>query len=228
MIVNKLGKMFISFLGLLIMTPMALAEPKSGIYSIEIGHSGKCLDVSGATRDNGGNVMQYDCHGGENQLWNIILQKDGNYLLKPTHSNKCLDIAVDPKRPHEGASKENFANVIQWECHGGPMQSWALSPVNGKPNTFTVKSVYSNKCLDISGNSKDNFANLHKYNCHGAPNQQFTLLSNVKLCPVSKSFSQADYCDEGGKGKVGCCVCPPDTKWSSVSANYRQCIPVAK
>ncbi|MEN6318324.1 MAG: RICIN domain-containing protein [Syntrophaceae bacterium] len=34
-------------------------------------HSSKCLDVSGAGRGNDDNVHQWDCHGGDNQLWRL-------------------------------------------------------------------------------------------------------------------------------------------------------------
>ena len=37
-------------------------------------HSGKCLDVSGESRNDGGSIVQWSCHGGANQTW----------LLRPT------------------------------------------------------------------------------------------------------------------------------------------------
>ena len=47
----------------------------------------------------------------------------------------------------------------------------------------------------------------------------------VAACPVGPSFSHTDYCFEGGEGDPDCCLCPAGTKWSNVSAYYRQCIP---
>ncbi|WP_157930561.1 RICIN domain-containing protein, partial [Glycomyces xiaoerkulensis] len=33
--------------------------------------SGLCLDVSGASTDNGALVQLWTCHGGDNQRWNL-------------------------------------------------------------------------------------------------------------------------------------------------------------
>ena len=49
----------------------------------------------------------------------------------------------------------------------------------------------------------------------------------AKLCPVNKSFHVSEYCDET-PGNPDCCTCPEGTKWSNVSAAYRQCIPTSK
>ena len=32
---------------------------------------GKCLDIEGGDGKNGGRILQYDHHGGDNQIWYI-------------------------------------------------------------------------------------------------------------------------------------------------------------
>ncbi|PLS67685.1 MAG: hypothetical protein CV045_12210 [Cyanobacteria bacterium M5B4] len=70
-------------------------------------HSGKCLDVSGGSKANGAPIVQWTCHGGNNQVW----EQDGwsNDQLKSVHSKKCLDVA--------GASRSNGAWAIQYDCN---------------------------------------------------------------------------------------------------------------
>lgn len=65
----------------------------------------------------------------------------------------------------------------------------------------------------------------HKFENGNSLNDKVRSVRLVAACPVLKSFSVNDYCFEGGKDNPNCCVCPPDTKWSNVSAHYRQCIP---
>ena len=37
-------------------------------------HSGKCLDVSGGSAADGASIIQWQCHGGENQNWLLLRQ----------------------------------------------------------------------------------------------------------------------------------------------------------
>ena len=41
----------------------------SAAFTLRARHSGKCLDVEGASLESGARVNQYSCHGGENQRW---------------------------------------------------------------------------------------------------------------------------------------------------------------
>lgn len=45
--------------------------PLAGGFSIVARHSGKCLDVWNASRDSGVNIIQWDCHGGDNQKFEL-------------------------------------------------------------------------------------------------------------------------------------------------------------
>ncbi|MCX9073109.1 MAG: RICIN domain-containing protein [Candidatus Methanoperedens sp.] len=44
-------------------------------YAIIAKHSGKCLDVAGESQEPGANVQQWDCHGGNNQLWKLVISQ---------------------------------------------------------------------------------------------------------------------------------------------------------
>ena len=47
-------------------------EATSGGYSRLIAqHSGKCLDVSGASTEDRADIIQWQCHDGANQQWRV-------------------------------------------------------------------------------------------------------------------------------------------------------------
>lgn len=117
-------------------------------------HSGKCLDVSGYSRQSGANIHQWDCHGADNQLWKLV-PKEGWYSLVPKHSGKCADVY--------GGSQANGANVIQWDCHGGHNQEWKLTSLGG--NAYSLRNHHSGKCLDVSGAGTHAGANVQQWAC---------------------------------------------------------------
>ena len=93
-------------------------------FQIVVRHTGKCLDVTGFSQNNGAKVVQWQCHGGPNQLWYFHKRAgEGNALweLRAWHSNKCLD-AANPSltAPSQGAYLQ------QWECLDGQNQAWRI------------------------------------------------------------------------------------------------------
>ena len=80
-------------------------------------HSGKCLDVSGESTEDGASVIQWQCHSGANQQWRVEAVTGGHRLVA-RHSGKCLDVT--------GWSLDDGASIIQWQCHGGANQTWLV------------------------------------------------------------------------------------------------------
>ena len=124
-------------------------------------HSGKCTDVEGVRTDNGANVYQWDCHGGDNQAWKFVQKGQDYYMIVAKHSGKCLDVA--------GWGTQNGTNVIQWDCHGGNNQIWKVVPKGY--GYYMIISKHSNKCLDVAGVSNQTGANIYQWDCHGGNNQ---------------------------------------------------------
>src|SRR5689334_877776 len=62
------------------------AGPAPGLYELVAMHSGKCLDVYGASTDDAARVIQWPCHGGENQHWRVAPTGDGYFNLIANHS----------------------------------------------------------------------------------------------------------------------------------------------
>jgi hypothetical protein len=74
-------------------------------------HSGKCLDVTGASIGNGALVQQWGCLGSTQANQQVSLfpvGTSGYYRLVFRHSGKCLDVT--------DASTANGARLQQWEC----------------------------------------------------------------------------------------------------------------
>jgi hypothetical protein len=98
--------------------PTSFEPVGSGFYHIISVHSGKYLDDSWASLDDGADVIQYHIHGADNQKWFLRPVETGYYHIVNKRSGKCLDV--------NGASQENAAKIIQHAIHGGDSQRWHL------------------------------------------------------------------------------------------------------
>jgi len=79
-------------------------------FVIKSKHSGLVVDIEQSMH--GANVITYQKHGGDNQLW---AWKDGVIVSK-------LGYALDVK----GGKPDAGTNVISWERHGGQNQKWRM------------------------------------------------------------------------------------------------------
>lgn len=170
-LVARLGMMLVMVAGLLALPAAAArsAEADTGaagahtVVKIRAKHSGKCLDVEGASRANGAKVIQWDCHGGANQKWRLV-RVHGGFLVKSVNSGKCMDVK-------EGRTASGTP-LIQWRCHGGDNQVFKLV---GEWHNVKIKARHAGhrKCLDIEGASRANGAKLILFRCHDGDNQRF-------------------------------------------------------
>lgn len=149
-----------------IIQPAAAAISPNDYYRIEAKCSGKCLDVSGVSMENGANVHQWEWVGGANQLWKFVPLDDGCYEIVAKHSGKCLDVAE--------WSKEKEGNVWQWDIHGGDNQRWRLIPLGD--GYYKIVSKWSGKCLDVQWGSNQNAANVWQYDDIGSDAQKWKLI----------------------------------------------------
>jgi hypothetical protein len=85
-----------------------------GYYFIVSRATGLCLDAYGW--EDGVPAGTWDCHGGDNQRWQLADQGNGYVLLIERRTGRCLD---DPAR-----STDPGTQLIIWTCHGGPNQQW--------------------------------------------------------------------------------------------------------
>jgi hypothetical protein len=93
--------------------------------------------------------------------------------LSPLHaSGKCLDV------PNGVA--ENGQYLQQWDCDNSdaPNQNFEFKPVAGQSQTYLIKHVQSDFCLDLANGSDANGTAVQLYNCSAEnPNQHWQLRS---------------------------------------------------
>ena len=136
------------------------------------GNQNLCLDVKGGSRDDGAEIVQWQCNNGNNQHWTRVEHGKGWFSLKNVHSGKCLDLAGGDKRPG--------ATFSQYSCRQGghPNQmfravasaGWAKAAREYKvPRFWTGQSVLLQvkrtlACLDASVGQH---ARAKQWQCNG-------------------------------------------------------------
>ncbi|MFI5619506.1 RICIN domain-containing protein [Streptomyces sp. NPDC051567] len=86
--------------------------------------------------------------------------------LVARNSQKCASVA--------GASTQNNAKVVQFDCLEAPNQQWKLTATSA--GYYTVSAVNSGKCLSVAGASVQNSAEVVQFDCVGATNQEWRLV----------------------------------------------------
>lgn len=92
----------------------------SGEYEIRALHSGLCLDISGASLDDGASLIQWPCNGQTNQRFRINATPSGTYEIRAVHSDKCLDVPWELTTPG--------VRIQQFQCHGRANQQFYFQP----------------------------------------------------------------------------------------------------
>ncbi|UHA73524.1 RICIN domain-containing protein [Paenibacillus sp. 481] len=92
----------------------------------------------------------------------------GVYIIKNRGSQKVLSVL--------GESKDNGANVVQWEYHGGDHQKWKLE--KQADGYYTFKALHSGKALEVYGASTAGGANVQQYEGNGGDHQKWKVVKN--------------------------------------------------
>lgn len=95
-----------------------------------------------------------------------------HYQIRSKHSGKCLDL--------KGHNKENYAEIQQFDCHGGANQRWyqELHTKEYDPFRFNlpgyIVSLTSHRCLDVNSRRVyESRVPIQQYGCHGGDNQRW-------------------------------------------------------
>lgn len=138
------------------------------------------------------NVQRIESKGNSSaNFWPPGIQSGRSYQLMAKHSGKCLNVA--------GAGTATGANVLQWDCHGGPNQQWILS--DKSDGYYVLTARHSGKCLDVAGVSNDNGANIYQWDCHSGPNQQWMFIPQGQGYYLVKAKHSGKCLDIAGVGK---------------------------
>ncbi|MFI8103982.1 ricin-type beta-trefoil lectin domain protein [Streptomyces sp. NPDC086023] len=121
------------------------APPPPGSGQIVGVHSGKCVDVKGASLKDGAPIQLYDCNGTDAQMWR--LEADGTLRAL----GRCMDVQY--------AKTENGSLLGLNSCHQGLNQKWEVLPGG------LLRSLHSGRCLDALGWATGNGARLGIWDC---------------------------------------------------------------
>jgi len=132
-------------------------------YRITARHSGKVMDVNGASTANNAEIKQWTWNGGGNQKWAFEDAGGGYFRIVGQGSGKCLDVA--------NASTVDGANIIQYTCGSGTNQQWQWLATG---SYFQLRARHSGKCLDVVSSNIADGADIQQYTCGSGTNQQWT------------------------------------------------------
>ncbi|AUX25700.1 exported protein with lectin-like C-terminus [Sorangium cellulosum] len=138
-------------------------DGSGGGERLKAAHSGKCVGVAGASRDNGATIGQWQCTGAVDQQWSIESAGGSAYVVKNVNSGKCLEVA--------NASRAEKARITQRDCLDRNHQKWNL--LDRGDGTVSLRAVHSGMCMDISGASTADGGQFIQYRCHSGTNQRF-------------------------------------------------------
>ena len=145
--------------------PEADPSPTGGFTTtIAAAHSGKCLDIPYGSTRRGVKLIQYRCHSGVNQRFELrpIARESDRYQIVNKKSGKCLDIMR--------ASRSDGAALIQWDCTSDKNQHFKL---RGSGQNVQIVAAHSDKCLSVANGSKSDRAGLEQQRCDGGSSQNF-------------------------------------------------------
>ena len=126
-------------------------------------HSGKCLDVDGASKVSKAPLAQRTCTTGGDQQWTFLDAGSGWWRLKVGHTGMCMDLASQSMAADVG--------LVQATCTSAASQQWASEDMGD--GWYRLKSRYSGLCMDVSGGSRADGAKVVQFPCSTSGSQQW-------------------------------------------------------
>jgi hypothetical protein len=143
----------------------------SAWYRVVNANSGKCIDETGWSTDNGTPLEQWDCLGTqENQQWQFAPTDSGYYNVHPRNGSWLgWDVTGGPGATDAGVQ------VQLWGVggSGGANQQWMPVDLGGGRYQFVAR--HSGRCLDVPWSGTDSGIVLQQWDCNGTGAQSFLL-----------------------------------------------------
>ncbi|GAB6991704.1 glycosyl hydrolase 53 family protein [Paenibacillus pini] len=128
-------------------------------------NSGKALNITGGSTQDGAAVQQWTYSSWNSQKFYLLDSGNGNYRIQNVNSMKLLDI--------ENSSLNDGAKNIQWSNNWGLNQLWKLTSLSG--GYVQIQNGNSGKLLDINGASTADGASTIQWFNNGGSNQQWAV-----------------------------------------------------
>ncbi len=119
--------------------------------------SKKCIDIYGASQNDGALAVQYGCHNGDNQQFNFV-PVGSAFQIKAEHSGKCLGV--------ENASLTSGAKIVQLTCDA--TRNNMLWRVSGLGAQRQISALHSNMCMKVTGTLTTDNAQIIQWTCENA------------------------------------------------------------
>lgn len=129
-------------------------------------HSGKVLDVNGASTADGAAIIQWPWTGATNQQWRLTPNYDGSFRLTGVHGGKVLD--------SPGGSSEG-AGLIQWTDNSSINQRWQLVPA-ATSGYYRLVNRRNGWCIDVENGSTADGARVIQWPANGGANQEWQIV----------------------------------------------------
>lgn len=154
---------------------------KDGVYIISSAKNpSRVLDVYGASKTAGANVLLWDDNGQGNQQWRIAFDaKTGNYTITSVHSGMALAFK----------SSSSGANVYQAKLTSSTRAIWSISKTSSGFVIFPAKN--KGVALDVEGAAANAGDNIELWKANGKPWQRYWLV------PVNPKISASKTLDNG-------------------------------
>lgn len=133
-------RLFTDWFGNTIYAPKSNLFLSNGTYEFINSASGKSLDVSGGSTQNGAPIQLYSQNHSGAQKWSIAKDADGYYSFMNIGSGKYLDVA--------GGSSEQGSKIQIWSGNGSCAQKWSIVSIG---DNITLLNKCSGLALDIIG-----------------------------------------------------------------------------
>lgn len=139
---------------------------ENGVYTIQTKLSSeKMLDVSGGSKQNGGNIQIYQKNGTAAQKFMVESIGKDTYKIINVNSGKVLDA--------QGGSQVLGVNVRQWTDNGTKSQQWKF--IDSGDGYFYIQCCVNGLYLDVKNGSFQNGANVQLYIRNKSDAQKFKL-----------------------------------------------------
>ncbi|GAB4000606.1 hypothetical protein GCM10029992_33050 [Glycomyces albus] len=132
-------------------------------YRLVAQHSGKAVDVEGASASAGAALIQWSIHGGTNQEFDFVDAGGGFWRIRARHSGLVLEVS----------GTGTGADITQQPDSGAASQQWEV--VDHGAGTVSLVNRASGLAMDVWNISTDDGARISQWNYTGGANQQFNL-----------------------------------------------------
>lgn len=137
----------------------------AGYYLIKGIGSGKYLDVTDISKDNGAKLQIWDKYAlRQNQVF-YLAQVGDYWKIISYNSHKAIEV--------RDSRTDNGAPIAQWDYVNLTSQQWSI--INNGDGTISFKNRNSGKYMDVSGNGTTNGTKVIQYESNGTTAQKFEL-----------------------------------------------------